>query len=172
MALKVGGFAALQRLAKIPQWDKVLELMEGWERVPDEGLLPTAPSGEPPELVIPFPEPLVAKGGPLLPIRDSEALMAEGEAMRHCVGTYTTRILRGDCDIYQVRFGRERATLELRRIKGLPYLGELRSFRNSAVSPALKEAVMAYLAEEAPTACQPPPQKEIKMPKRGKKGRS
>lgn len=172
IALRTGGALALARLAKVPEWARVTQLMESWDRIPQEGLLPEVKPREREEDPIPFPEPLVAKGGPLVPITDSRALLAEGEAMRHCVGTYTTRILRGECDIYQVRHGQERATLELLRLKGKPWLGDLRSFRNQPVSPALREALMAYLAEEAPTACAPPPQKETKTPRRGRNGRS
>jgi hypothetical protein len=137
------------RLSEIATWEKVQALSMLWSRVPDLSKAPQLPPrarGVP--LSVPFPPPMVRPGKGMRAVTDSEALLAEGEAMRHCVGTYTARILRRQCDIYHVELGGEHATLELRLLRGRALPGELRSFENRPVSAKLRAFVHDWFKEE------------------------
>jgi len=148
-AERVGKRQPRVRLSEIGTWEKVLALSRLWARVPDLSRPPQPPArerGVP--LAVPFPPPVVPPNREIRAVPDSQALLAEGEAMSHCVGTYTARILRRQCDIYHVAHAGEHATLEIRLSRGRPQPGELRSFENRHVSPRLRAFVGDWFREE------------------------
>jgi hypothetical protein len=97
-----------------------------------------------------FPEPwlegMKIEGYQVVPLRNQPELMHEGRAMGHCVGSYTDRVVLGNCHIYSVRSDdRPIATLELVRQDGGFRAGQLRGPRNANVAPAIRKVVAKWL---------------------------
>jgi hypothetical protein len=92
-------------------------------------------------------------GYTLLPLRTPQDLHEEGEAMNHCVGTYSYEVARGNCLIYSVRHGGRRvATLELRWVYGShrpPVVNQLLGHSNKPVGPDVQVAVAEWLRDQS-----------------------
>ncbi len=75
------------------------------------------------------------------PITDAWALHEEALAMRHCADGYLTQCLDGSWRLFSVRTpsGKRVATLGIERDGSSWKIGDLRSFANGSVSPALRE---------------------------------
>ncbi len=75
------------------------------------------------------------------PITDAWALHEEALAMRHCADGYLTQCLDGSWRLFSVRTpaGKRVATLGIERDGSSWKIGDLRSFANGSVSPALCE---------------------------------
>ncbi len=77
----------------------------------------------------------------VLPITDAWALHEEALAMRHCADRYLAQCVDGRWRLFSVRTpaGKRMATIGIKR-DGLSWkVGDLRSFANGSVSPALRE---------------------------------
>jgi hypothetical protein len=75
------------------------------------------------------------------PITDAWALHEEALAMRHCADGYLTQCLDGSWRLFSVRTssGKRVATLSIERDGSSWKIGDLRSFANGCVSPAMRE---------------------------------
>ena len=96
----------------------------------------------------------------LVPLVTADALIEEGEAMDHCVGTYATAVAQGHCRIYSVRRGGRRvATLELRwpnHNVGRPVISQLLGHSNVPVDRDVYMGVSDWLADNKNLICAPP----------------
>lgn len=100
----------------------------------------------------PLREAASACGYDFVALRSGAALFEEGRAMRHCVSTYTRRVMLGDSRIYSVRQdGLRVATLELYPIPGTtPQYGiaQLKSHCNGRPLVGVFRAAAVFLDEE------------------------
>jgi hypothetical protein len=74
-------------------------------------------------------------------LKTNHELIAEGNAMNHCVGTYSENVNNGDCAIYRVY----EHTLEVRKNnKGL-YIGQYMGYSNQPAPKEIYEKVNAII---------------------------
>jgi hypothetical protein len=85
-----------------------------------------------------------------VPITNSVDLWREGEAMHHCVASYSRYVIAGQQYIYSIREGDQRiATLELTRDGlGKATLGQIRGACNAAVPAKIVATVRRWLASQ------------------------
>lgn len=151
---KLGISGVELKLQNLVSGEKLVELRDEWKKLSEEenpflqarknraqALRRTAE--------IPFPEPVLPGKGGIRAIRNPDELLEEGQEMRHCVGTYASRIYKRECDIYGASFDGERATLEVKLRRGRPVLGEVKSFQNRPVSSALRRRVEEWFLESS-----------------------
>jgi len=151
---KLGVSGVEIKLQNLVSGEKLLELRDEWKKFSEEeNPFLQARKNRAQALrrmaEIPFPEPLLPGKGGIRAIRNPDELLEEGQEMRHCVGTYASRIYKRECDIYGASFDGERATLEVRLRRGRPVLGEVKSFQNRPVSNALRRRVEEWFLESS-----------------------
>jgi hypothetical protein len=94
-----------------------------------------------------FPPPPVPGSAAIQPITTIEDLLAEGETMHNCVGSYAVKVMRGDSYIYRV-LAPQRATLEIIPLDGMYLPNQLKTACNGEPAQETREAVEVWLAEE------------------------
>jgi hypothetical protein len=78
------------------------------------------------------------------------ALTAEGDGQQNCAAMYLGDVLAGDCYLYSVRVGGERATLLLCRRRAMGWsLSALKARQNQPVSAETERYVRAWLNNHA-----------------------
>lgn len=151
---KLGISGVEMKLQNLVSGEKLIQLRDEWKKLSEEEN-PFLQAGKNRAQAIrrtaeiPFPEPLLPGKGGIRAIRNPDELLEEGQEMRHCVGTYASRIYKRECDIYGASFDGERATLEVRLRRGRPVLGEVKSFQNKPVSSALRRRVEEWFMESS-----------------------
>ena len=79
-------------------------------------------------------------GFEVVELTDAVTLADEGAAMRHCVGTYADRCLRGNTRIFSVRKADKRiATARIEKREKAWQLAELRGYKNKAATRELED---------------------------------
>ncbi len=131
------------------RWPRAVEEAARWHATLDaEKLLTGLPFT--PDTVIdlgPHPDLLDLAGLTFAALRTPRAIVEEGSAMRHCVGTYVKNVVAGHTHIVSVRRNGERlATMELTRNGSVC---QLKGRYNAEPALATKKAAMAYSAEVA-----------------------
>lgn len=96
----------------------------------------------------PFPEPPIAGvPGRITALRDSSAVVMEGEAQQNCAESYLSAIVKGDSYLYSITV-LEPATLALERdAMGRWVIEELRAAGNQPPSRETEEFVITWLTE-------------------------
>lgn len=105
----------------------------------------STPTNWPPSTARAFPSPPLADTEDIRAITTFEGLSDEGRAQRNCVASYADSVVAGDVYIYKV-LRPERATLELRNVRGTWVLGQLKSAANREPRARVKQAVAHWLA--------------------------
>ncbi len=100
---------------------------------PPQDPVPLPPPPEPPRSLVPDPPPPPPG---FVPLRTSADLRKEGREMSNCVGSYWSRVQRGQYAVYRV-LEPERATLGLRfnRVRGAWWIDQLKGPANQPVRP-------------------------------------
>ena len=103
----------------------------------------------------PFPQPWfpagrLSSGEEIVPITNSVDLLREGQAMHHCVASYSRCVIAGQQYIYSIRKSDQRiATLALTRDElGKATLGQIRGACNAAVPAKIMTTVRRWLASQ------------------------
>ncbi|MBF0121705.1 MAG: PcfJ domain-containing protein [Desulfobacterales bacterium] len=91
-----------------------------------------------------FPEPPILGNEFIQPIICEESLFIEGIEMKHCVGSYTNKILNGESYIYKV-LAPQRATLEIEYIQSKWRIAQLKLAKNQSPSLETHNAVLQWL---------------------------
>jgi hypothetical protein len=94
-----------------------------------------------------FPVPPLPGTDTIIPIRTVDELLAEGEEMDHCVGSYAQGVFTGECFIYKV-LSPQRATLELSPVWPTPALAQLKLKGNEEPAPECWQAVERWLVAQ------------------------
>ncbi|WP_243439374.1 PcfJ domain-containing protein [Fundidesulfovibrio soli] len=89
-----------------------------------------------------YPPPPFPGSDAIQPITSRAELRREGAEMRHCVGSYHSRVLSGECYIYRV-LSPTRATLELRLGK-TKRIGQIKGYANRKVSDITRASIRAW----------------------------
>lgn len=86
----------------------------------------------------------------IVPLLTASALVEEGIAMMHCVGTYVNHVAHGECRIYSLRRqGQRVATMEVRIgvSSGLPRVTQLKGLQNAAQPREVWEIATAWIMQ-------------------------
>jgi hypothetical protein len=97
-----------------------------------------------------FPSPPFIGTAHIRPLETPRALIEEGVAMRHCVGSYTNAMNEGSVYIYQV-LDPIRATLEIIESEGSWYPGQLYQMGNKSVDKPLAQQLFNTLLQSGRT---------------------
>lgn len=84
----------------------------------------------------------------IIPLQSEAALLEEGDAMAHCIGSYGPLAATGDTAVYRV-LAPERATLAIERQGNGWRISELKLARNQDAAPATWQAINAWLRRQA-----------------------
>lgn len=84
----------------------------------------------------------------IIPLQSEAALLEEGDAMTHCIGSYGPLVATGDTAIYRV-LAPERATLAIERKGSSWRVSELKLARNQDAAPATWQVINAWLRRQA-----------------------
>lgn len=83
----------------------------------------------------------------IIPLQSEQALLEEGRAMSHCVGSYGPLVADGSTAVYRV-MAPERATLAIARQGDTWHISDLKLARNRDAAPATLRAVKQWLRQE------------------------
>jgi len=91
----------------------------------------------------PFPDETTVGDLIFVPLKSGQALFEEGQAMHHCVGTYSSAVIDGRSRIYGIRKGDRRlATLEL---NDRAEMVQIKAYCNAAPTPNVVNAAKAFV---------------------------
>jgi hypothetical protein len=96
-----------------------------------------------------FPPSPLPGTATIVPIDSAAMLAEEGLLQRNCVGSFASRVRRGDMFVYRV-FAPSRATLSLVRRDGSWRVDQLLGLANTPAPLATREAVLTWLRDTQP----------------------
>ncbi|AEG31306.1 PcfJ domain-containing protein [Thiomicrospira cyclica] len=94
-----------------------------------------------------FPACRLSGSDTIVPISNTYDLLQEGSDMKHCIGSYNPRVLRGEYFVFKV-LAPERATLGLHYVRGELKVDQLRLKRNATPTKETQEAVYWWLTNQ------------------------
>ncbi len=129
-------------LAKAARLGRRPPLLRGWADVSsiDDEYLRRFGQPKPVE----FPPPPLPGTELVVPITTSDALVEEGRTMRHCIGSFASRVARGQVYVYQL-LAPERATVAIALREGRWDVLDVRGHANVLASEPALRAVHSWL---------------------------
>ena len=118
-----------------------------------------------------LPPPPIVGSDAIVPLRTLDELLAEGQSMRHCAGSYHGKVMSGRTALYAV-LTPERATLEVEMLPAGPVVAQLRLFANGVPSQATQIAVQSWLDRAKRALADPAGGGESSMPQGGREAKS
>ena len=99
--------------------------------------------------IVSLPDPPVPGNEHVSPLTTQRAILSEGVAMRHCIGSYLRRVVNGSYAVYQMEQP-ERLTIGISiRADGSVLLDDIRGYRNAMPSDESVAIAQAWWADYA-----------------------